>query len=118
MPTTARTETKKPRTALAILQAARKLLSKEERWTRGGLARDSDGVIVEPQAKEAVCWCAMGAVHKQRGPSRSEAAAERRLFETMPETYRNGGYLGQYNDDPNRTHPDLLAWIDRAIAAA
>ena len=48
--------------ALDILTEARELLSDPDNWTRYTLARDSEGVEVNTNHPDAVCWCAVGAL--------------------------------------------------------
>lgn len=41
-----------------VIEGAYKILSSEERWTRGVCARDDYGRCVEVESKSASCFCA------------------------------------------------------------
>ena len=43
---------------------AYELLSSEDKWTKGYMARDSKGRRVTPNSPEATCWCVLGAISK------------------------------------------------------
>ncbi len=47
---------------LPLLEAAWMLLMDEKNWTQQRMARDQDGICVEPRDVRAMCWCAGGAV--------------------------------------------------------
>lgn len=51
-------------TALEILTQARELLSNKARWTQGVYARNEEGKEVMSVDKDALCWCAIGAIKK------------------------------------------------------
>ena len=107
--------------AKEILVAARKLIEKEENWTKGGYARNSKGLLVaDCTGPEAVCWCALGALRNvtKTGPldysvgagARFEAIVK--LLELIP---RYDG-LAEWQDEPERTHAEVLALFDKAIS--
>jgi len=49
------------------LRAARELISVDERWTTGAMARDEGGQSVSPISPYACCWCGVGALYKVEG---------------------------------------------------
>jgi hypothetical protein len=106
-------------TTLAILTAARELLSDEARWTRTYMATNANGTPVAPRKRSAARWCCLGAITKY--------SSKRRLFEAdytpilIAENVLRGviGYpITQFNDDPATTHADVLKAFDRAIEKA
>ena len=97
---------------IEILRSARALIDAPEKWTKWTEARDAAGLGVPCYDKNAVCFCAVGAV--VRHPTNGKTFfALRLLREALP----TGGYIDEYNDHPETTHADILALFDRAIAA-
>jgi hypothetical protein len=98
-------------TDLEALYAVRALLSVPERWTQYASARDRDGYRVVNDYDGAACWCLGGAIDKVARPS------YRRICELLEaELPPRVGTIIQFNDDSERSHADILALIDRAIA--
>lgn len=93
-------------TTLEILKAARELLAVPERWTTGVLAKSQDGSEVAPNSTEAVCWCISGACLKIDGSQ----------FLNVIEALKIGTAVPIWNDAPERTHAEVLARFDEAIA--
>jgi hypothetical protein len=86
------------------LMAARKLIEKEENWTKGAAARDRTGVSVNYAASDAYSFCIVGAL------ARAKVKAGSKVY------YRgNGGSIVLFNDYEAR-HSDILAFLDEAIA--
>jgi hypothetical protein len=96
----------------AILRAARRLIEEPERWTKGAAARDSAGKRVESGDTSAQCWCAYGAIGRATGYRVSDWDARMLLSEVV------GGCISMWNDAPWRTHVEVLAAFDAAIALA
>ena len=105
-----------------VLRRAKALIATPETWCRGATARDAKGRpiaivwsrrmgIVANMPPEAVAFCAGGAVLAVcESPLWTRAySALRRAQERVTDT------VGQYNDA--HTHAEVLAWMDRAIAA-
>lgn len=101
-------------TTVEILRAAKALIDTPEKWTQGKYARDAEGHALD-HSKDgfagAVCYCAVGALWAAAG-SFDEAAVSR--VRDAAGTH----ILHPWNDDPERTHPEVMAAFDRAIAAA
>lgn len=98
--------------ALVVLRQARALIEKPEHWTQGAFARDALRRQVRSFDAMAVCWCAVGAVgrvHPTDDSTHSEALAA--LLRAVP-----GCSVAGFNDAPVRTHAEVLALYDRAIA--
>lgn len=103
------------------LVAARALIADPTHWTTGTCARDEDGIPESHTAKEAVCWCAMGAIFKAiretdpdgtRGPLENACftALDDAVLELWPEDPSN---IVGVND--KRGHTAVLQAFDRAI---
>ena len=84
---------------LEILRNARKLIEKPEHWCHMFLARDRASFPVDPASPSACRWCLVGAIRRVGGP--------------VP-TILQLNLLSIAND--RMTHPEVLAWLDRAIA--
>jgi hypothetical protein len=89
------------------LRAVDALLSDENRWTQGELARNSDGSPTEPWKDDAVCWDIIGAV--QHVVQREAIARENAIFQAL---YLNGN-LERFND--NNDFQTVKALIREAI---
>jgi hypothetical protein len=100
------------RDALAILIRARELLVDERRWCQRSFARGWRGIPVPSQSAFARRYCALGAIMRagrQLGLPVKEAtkALEWQTVRPIPD----------WNDDRWRTHADVIATFDSAIAA-
>lgn len=98
---------------LEVLIAARKVIEKPENWTQGTMVRDIYGEAIFIHSSRAVCFCAMGALHKVIGDTSDEwlnvvddAAA------TLASAARVDTVAG-FNDI--HTHAEVLALFDKAI---
>ena len=95
-----------------VLRAARKLIERPEQWWK-----DSGG---DPIPKDK--HCAMLAI--QRSMPKTTTARMRILFDESRDYVRRGAGLDSevmvsiWNDHSRRTHPEVLAAFDRAIALA
>lgn len=105
-------------TAADILRGARGLLSDESRWTQGTMARASDGYRCSPQSPGAACWCMIGAVIRSTPPGFEFDTAVQYLRRTMPRKLFWRLHISRFNDDLHRTHAEVMAAFDRAIALA
>jgi hypothetical protein len=100
-------------TTREVLVAMRELLAKPEAWTQGAYARDASGRYVSLVSQEASCWCIGGALLKC---SRMGGNYDEVLFKLGG--IFAGDSISAWNDAPERTHADVLALLDRAIAEA
>ena len=96
-------------TALEVLKAARELISRPEAWTQGVWARDASGEKVLSTSREAVCWCALGAVTR----SACNALEQEVAFTELRQGTTGFGGIGDFNDQSS--HGEVLALFDRAI---
>lgn len=104
-------------TTLEVLRGMRELLAEPARWTQKAPARNAAGTptsaVLDP---EACSWCVFGAAF--RIAPRHSNAAMKRLKERLNDD-RPGAYIGvaRWQDEPERTHAEVLALFDRAIEA-
>ncbi len=115
-------------TPLSLLVDARTLISDPEKWTRGTPARDKHGDPATPDSKDAVAWCADGAVTRSmyrtsetlHVPAETQHAGERaaRLLDTAVSALTLGRYTQMpiYNDATD--HGTILHTFDIAISLA
>lgn len=109
---------------IEALVEAKRLISSKESWTQGEFARDSDGQVCSPYSKDAVCWCAQGAINaacekvfngKMELSSLYHAMARNNLGHVVNQTNSGWVYLDEYNDDPETTHGDVIKAFSEAI---
>jgi len=98
-------------TAAAVLTKARDLISEERRWCKGTLARGWLDVPVPIHSRFARRFCAIGAIYRagrDLGLPVNDAcsALERQTVRTIP----------YWNDGRRRTHAEVIAAFDAAIA--
>lgn len=97
------------------LKAVRELLSVPERWTKDSMARAADGKDIDYASRKARCWCLYGAATKV---TNHELIRGRDLRDVIRNHIGGPGVtIMTWNDAPGRTHADVLALLDRAIAA-
>lgn len=93
-----------------ILIAARAKIEAPERWTQGKFARAKNGACIGPQTAGAVRWCSIGAII-----SVGDLPSYDLLLAAIGGEWNT---VAEWNDAPNRTHAEVLAAFDRAIATA
>lgn len=99
-----------------VLRRVRARLSDPARWTQGTEARNAMGRHVDPEDPDATCWCMLGAVKVEVGAGIGcDEEASRRFYEAKAVLRAHGGDVVTFNDAG--THADVLALLDRAIAA-
>ena len=96
---------------LAVLVRARALIADERHWCQWSFARGW-GIPVPPRSTFARRFCAIGAVKR---------AARELLLTTRNARIalerQTGREIERWNDDPRRTHAEVIAVFDDAIAA-
>ena len=113
-----------PDIAIEILASARNLLASPERWTQGAAARNSAGKHVAPSDPDATCFCAAGAIYRAAYDHNGITAVPRieNVHHLLARYIAPDGYdsiysvAGDWNDTPGRTHSEILAVFDAAIA--
>jgi len=104
--------------AAVVLRKARALLEKPEHWTQGMMARGKSGRRIFYGSRSAVCWCADGAIWRAANGS---LISRKGWVANAAEQYLSaatGRRVSAFNDAPERTHAEVLAAFDRAIALA
>lgn len=95
-----------------VLRKARAKITPEGAWTQEYLARDAANCPVSEVDPSAVCWCAFGVIGAVSSMDTWMAAIGifgRAIGERA---------IGYWNDAPERTHAEVLAAFDKAIAAS
>lgn len=80
------------------------LLSDASKWTKGASARNKHGVPVSSSAKDATCWCLIGAATKCY-ELKSAALDALQLIDTLLPKNEWGA---TWNDAPERTFEDVI----------
>ena len=98
--------------AVTILAEARELLSDEQRWCKRSFARTWLGIPVLVQSRLARRYCALGAIMR----------AGRKFGLPVNNAQRALGWqtvrpIPDWNDEPRRTHGEVIAAFDAAIMA-
>jgi len=105
-------------TAIDILKAAREKLEGEGAWTKGAFARTKDGNVIGYEEKNAVCFCALGALRRvtdedDPGSQRASFKATEKLIEAL-----GGSSIPAMNDHLETTQLHMLMSFDFAILMA
>lgn len=102
-----------------ILIAARAKIEEPERWTQGKFALSPLANQVKPTSRRAVCWCSLGAIaavtHDDPNDVNDDVYWILQRAMRLPDGVMA---VAVWNDAPGRTHAEVLAAFDRAIAAA
>lgn len=95
-------------TTKEVLIAAKALIDTPGKWCKGAY-KSNDGR-----------YCAVGAADAVAPASTAtRVVVYDALFDAMPRWYRSRKYIAsKFNDARRTTHADVMAWFDRAIAAA
>lgn len=97
-------------TVLEVLKQGRERI--EKGWCQGAYAIDAHGNHAKPYWRRAVAWCAEGACNFGKINRKIEAI---RVLESCAHSLKP---IYQWNDQPRRTHRQVLMLFDRAIAKA
>jgi hypothetical protein len=101
-------------TVLQILTKARDLIEKKG-WTQNSNARNKNGKEVLEHNRNAVCFCASGAIWRAGGRCWNQEIDD--AEEILISCIRNQEIV-EWNDQEGRTKKQVLAAFDRAIAKA
>ena len=99
-----------------LLMKAREMIGGPDAWTQGVSARDGADNKVVPWSDEAVCFCPLGALDGARLSFGNDHVPYYAVLERLS-AQMDHGIVG-WNDAQERTHEDVLAAFDRAIAIA
>ncbi len=106
MPVSTVTQTEKL-DAIRIIDGMAELLAVPERWTQGWGARDANGEKCLWFQEIATCWCVSTAFGKAcAGFSDNSIAIAWKAIEQAADVI-----VSAWNDDPTRTHADILALL-------
>jgi hypothetical protein len=94
------------------LLAMRELLAGPGAWTQGELARDVSGLMAPTYSDRARCFCVQGASMRC---GISDEADEYICKAIGVEVWTEWAL---WNDDPSRTHLEVVEMIERAAVAA
>ena len=96
------------------LRAARALIDKPEKWTQLAFERDAEGNSVDGTGAEVVARCASRAINE--ACVFGEGFEVRRyLRDAMGRLQDVFFTLSGWNDEPDRTHAEVMQAFDRAI---
>ena len=115
----------------ATIAAVRALLEREDKWAQGGYGYTSSSIEpVDPEGSDAHQWCLVGAIYRvARAKARYQfdtepvdraCAAVAQVLGVQPvasDPRRQIRELVAWNDEDGRTHGQVLALLDQAIAA-
>jgi hypothetical protein len=93
-----------------VLKKARGLISDPKHWTQGTFAKDAYGREVDPEDDQAICFCAIGAIHAAAGGMNEDCG--RAIWDLRIRTPERS--VSEFND--HRSHAEVLELFDDAIA--
>ena len=112
-------------TELEVFTAARATIAQPENWTQGAAARNANGYSMFADNPYAVQWCSTGVLDKVNPVDKTGRKFPAGQLNLTLGNHINGFYeqqLGEdyedvcgWNDDPARTHAEVLAAFDSAI---
>lgn len=88
------------------------LLADPSKWTKGAVARDINGAIVEESDASAVCFCIAGAIYKCELSLFSDPRTSA-LYDIIQNDFGERS-ISMFNDAPERTHAEILDVLKRA----
>jgi hypothetical protein len=98
------------------LIAARKKIERPENWIKDGVyARDAKGKVVRTRSIDAYAYCIEGSILAVTAGIFDDKNIAARDFLMK---YTRGRALPVFNDAKKRTHAEVLALFDKAIAEA
>jgi hypothetical protein len=102
---------------IEILTKAQDKIRDPKNWTQDTYARDETGASVKAHSPAAVCFCSLGAIesffHSEEFDG-LEVMHARDFLYTAANQIADGRTVANYNDDPDRTHDEIMALWDRA----
>ena len=107
--------------SVEVLTKARELISDPAKWTQGASAKNRDGKVVGLMSDDAECFCLIGAIDRITLDGED---ADNDTAWAGAEAYRltrdaiGGGAISEWNDEPKRTHADVISALDAAIEKA
>ena len=95
---------------IAVLNRARMLIADERHWCRGAFARSWANIPMWPHSFFARRFCAVGALKRAAGELLLPTQNAYLALEAQA-----GRRVEGWNDEPTRTHSEVLALFDAAI---
>ena len=92
-----------------VLLDAADLIEPEGCWTQGNMAVDADGHLCMPRGRDAVCWCALGAIARS-SPSHGVSMDAVGLLRL----HLKGSRISEWNDAPGRTQAEVVSALRAA----
>ncbi len=104
-------------TTAETLRDAKALIDTPAKWTQHADARRSNNIPCSYANPDAICFCIVGAVWRASGEfSKAFHIVPWQAKKEVCRTLRR--QLLQFNDHPDTSHNDVMAFFDRAIALA
>jgi hypothetical protein len=100
------------KTTVETLRDAKALIDTPAKWTQNADARRSNNIPCSYANPDAICFCIVGAVWRASG----EFSKAFHLVHWQAQ--EEGRRVTQFNDHPDTSHNDVMAFFDRAIALA
>ena len=120
------------RQVLAVLRASRARIATADRWTQLWWARATPHFLrsplldreewssrsnrTTPSDRSAVCWCARGAIRAVMAEMGMQIDATFEAMVAAEMGFASAVELAAWNDARERTHAEVLARFDQAIA--
>ena len=92
----------------------------ENGWTKGAMARKENREFCSETNRNAVCFCASGAIRRVTRCEENRRKLFDLLAEQLPQSSSMFGSESQvidYNDDDNRRKKQIVRLFDKAIAS-
>lgn len=102
---------------VAVLKAARELISDRTRWTTNTWARDKNGDACDPLSEEAVRWCVYGVIYHLYDNWDEAHDAHRLLHKAAMEVGHRDAATPTYINDLVG-HTAVMQMLERAIDLA
>lgn len=101
---------------ITLLKQARAIV--EKGWARGALAMDAQGRTVGVKSPEACSFCLSGALIRAGATYHGTLTEDGvRIFDKLQAFTPERLYIHHWNDMPGRAKEEVLALIDKAVAA-
>lgn len=97
------------------VEKLRVLLAPEKVWTKGALARDTNGTPVAFADPTATCFCTIGGLLKVTGGGAGYGASMGLIMRQLDHEGRFTT-VPEFNDALRTDHADVLAFLDRVLA--
>jgi hypothetical protein len=94
-----------------LLKIAQEVEDDPTRCTRGELARYSDGKATSPASQFAICWCAIGFLHRDNALEGFTVEFRDAVIAALRQSGQT--LTGNYNDSL-KSSADFVAWFRRA----